>query len=432
MKKIFLVLAAVFWAVAPAQAQKISYSFPTSIDGVAIGQVVPAAGAFTTLVNGGVAQSPYAASPLFGTGADGSVTISSGTTTLTRDMHYANMTLSGTGAINTHGFRIFVSNTTDISQASAGAIFGASFPGGNASGASAGSAGSSNYNSTTTTWIMGGWSGNSGASGGTGSGSAGTAGAWGGGSGTAYGIGGSPGSSGAGGSGSNTGGASVSITATSGSSATFITPTIGPFFGAQAGNGTFWPICVNASIAASGSAGGGDSTNSGGGGGGSAGMPQPVALFSRFIQRGTNTTSGIIQSRGNTGGNGGNSLAGNTGGGGGGGGSGGGFVYIVTEALLGSTIPNAIDVSGGNGGSGGNGTGTGKGGNGGTGGNSGNVQMITLSASSGATTGIANGSTVSGYLFGSTTFNGAGTAGSTTSTATGAAGGAGAVMKVGM
>ena len=56
---------------------------------------------------------------LFGTGADGNVTISSGTTTLTRDMLYNNLTLSGTGKINTAGFKIFVSGTLDISAAGA-------------------------------------------------------------------------------------------------------------------------------------------------------------------------------------------------------------------------------------------------------------------------------------------------------------------------
>src|SRR5271166_403646 len=40
----------------------------------------------------------------FGDGSDGNVNISSGTTTLTRDMFYNNLTLSGTGALVTAGY----------------------------------------------------------------------------------------------------------------------------------------------------------------------------------------------------------------------------------------------------------------------------------------------------------------------------------------
>lgn len=44
----------------------------------------------------------------FGDGYDGDVSISSGTTILTRDMYYNNLTISGTGKINVNGWRIFV------------------------------------------------------------------------------------------------------------------------------------------------------------------------------------------------------------------------------------------------------------------------------------------------------------------------------------
>ena len=59
---------------------------------------------------------------LFGHGGDGDVTISSGTTTLTRDMYYNNLTISGTGKIVTAGWRIFVAGTLDLSAAPANAI----------------------------------------------------------------------------------------------------------------------------------------------------------------------------------------------------------------------------------------------------------------------------------------------------------------------
>lgn len=46
----------------------------------------------------------------FGTGADGSVTISSNTT-LTRDMHYTNLTINSSIVLSTGGYRIYVSGT---------------------------------------------------------------------------------------------------------------------------------------------------------------------------------------------------------------------------------------------------------------------------------------------------------------------------------
>lgn len=46
--------------------------------------------------------------PTFGSGTDGDVTLSSGTTNLTRTMYYNNLTLSGNAVLNTAGFKIFV------------------------------------------------------------------------------------------------------------------------------------------------------------------------------------------------------------------------------------------------------------------------------------------------------------------------------------
>src|SRR5258708_7049394 len=40
----------------------------------------------------------------FGDGSDGTVTISSGTTTLARDMYYNNLTINGSGALVTNGY----------------------------------------------------------------------------------------------------------------------------------------------------------------------------------------------------------------------------------------------------------------------------------------------------------------------------------------
>jgi hypothetical protein len=44
-------------------------------------------------------------------GNDGAVTISSGTTTLTRDMFYTTLTISSGATLKTAGFRVFVQDT---------------------------------------------------------------------------------------------------------------------------------------------------------------------------------------------------------------------------------------------------------------------------------------------------------------------------------
>jgi hypothetical protein len=55
-----------------------------------------------------LSSSPTATS-IFGTGADGDVTIAAGTTTLTRDMQYNNLVVNGT--LSTAGFRVFIRGT---------------------------------------------------------------------------------------------------------------------------------------------------------------------------------------------------------------------------------------------------------------------------------------------------------------------------------
>jgi hypothetical protein len=59
----------------------------------------------------------------FGDGSDGNVTISSGTTRITRDTYYNNLTISGTGKLDTGCFRVFVKDTLDITAAGAESIF---------------------------------------------------------------------------------------------------------------------------------------------------------------------------------------------------------------------------------------------------------------------------------------------------------------------
>lgn len=107
------------------------------------------------------------------------------------------------------------------------------------------------------------------------------------------------------------------------------------------------------------------------------------------------------------------------------------MVYIVYETLTGSVIANGIDVSGGTGGSGGNSPATNKGGTGGTGGASGAVEAIQLGVQTNSTS-VANGGTVSGFGWGATVVNQAGSAAVTATTTAGTVGGAGATLKVGL
>jgi hypothetical protein len=51
---------------------------------------------------------------IFGDGSDGDLTASSGTTTLSKDMYYNNVTLTGTAILNPNGYRIFVKGTLTI------------------------------------------------------------------------------------------------------------------------------------------------------------------------------------------------------------------------------------------------------------------------------------------------------------------------------
>src|SRR5208283_2734214 len=55
-----------------------------------------------------------------GDGSDGNVTISSGTTALTRDMYYNNLTINGTGQIATNAFKVFVKGVLDLTAAPVG------------------------------------------------------------------------------------------------------------------------------------------------------------------------------------------------------------------------------------------------------------------------------------------------------------------------
>jgi len=326
--------------------------------------------------------------PYFGAGSDGDVTISSGTTSISRDMYYHNLTLNGTGKLDCNGYRVFVSGILDISAASAGAIFrNSGTNGGN--GSATGTAGAPGVTDGGITVGAGGTPGSAGA-GSTANGASGTA--------------GQAGNNGGGSGGTKAGG--------DGSSGT------GGVTGAATGANSVLPILRftdylirgvsllrGGSGGRGGAGGGGDGVNSGGGGGG-AGMGGGVSYISAHtIYRLNTTPASTIISTGRNGGNGGSPTLGNCGGGAGGAGAGGGWIYLVYYDLTGSSCVNCLDVSGGNGGDGGNGSGTGTGGGGGTSGSGGRITVLDLKNNTVSET------TFNNYISGSTPSGSTGGAG---------------------
>ena len=108
--------------------------------------------------NGSVAAS---VPTTFGDGSDGDVSLSSGTTTLTRDTYYNNLTLSGTAKIITAGYWLFCKDTLDLTNAPADAI---TWTGNNGS-ASATTTGGAAGAAQTTTVLAGGTAGGAGGTG---------------------------------------------------------------------------------------------------------------------------------------------------------------------------------------------------------------------------------------------------------------------------
>ncbi len=352
--------------------------------------------------------SPYAAAPIFGTGADGTVTISSGTTTLTRDMQYANLTISGTGRINTQGYKIRVAGTLDISAAGAAAINALPSSGTNPSGATGGSGAGGGIVQPALDTPYPGWA-VSGGNGTLANGQAGSAPSQ-----PAFMAAGRGGAGGAGGGGTGAGGAGGA-----GIASGFYGPTVPQFAdGTPHGSVTIANTVValaGAMPGSGGGGGGGDGSSAGGGGGCGQNAPSLVAVYARFINRSASTAASCIQSISVPASNGANAVGGNAGGGGGGGGAGGGIVIVVCESLTGAAATNCIDVSGTSGGTGGTGSGTGRGGNGGAGGGSGAFYLVNLGVPS-LTTASVSPNTV-------------GAAGSATTTSTGGIGGAGMISR---
>jgi hypothetical protein len=265
---------------------------------------------------------------IFGSGSDGALSISSGTTTISRDMYYSSITLSGTAQLDPSGYRVYCSGTVSIGS---GTVLGIQATNGTVGGSGGGS-------------VSAGTVGGSGSFGGSGGSTTGTA------------------SNAATNSLGGTGGTGGTGTSGAGSAAGAATPPSTNAGGTQALN-AFWGAMRMSTptnsffVGGTGGGGGGGDGTSGAGAG--AGAPI-VWVCARTI-----TGSGTIRAKG---GNGANAAAGNRGGGGGGG---GGVIVVVSNNDT-TTTSLTFDVSGGSGGSG-FGTGTA-----GTAGSSGNIYRIVL------------------------------------------------------
>lgn len=299
-----------------------------------------------------------------GDGSDGNVTISSGTTTLVRDMYYNNLTMSGTGILNTSGFKIFIKGILDLTAAQAGAIQWNGNNGSNASGATGGAAPSAQNGGTVGSIGTGG----SGTTATTANGGNGTAGLINNSNSTVSGAGGG-GGTGTSGTGGGGGAARTSAFAL-------------PFERFEA-NLLLGAVLLSGGTGGSGGgAGAGDGSNNGGGSGSGGSGGGIVAIYANIIVKSSNTPAGVIQANGGNGGNGGNTSAGVTGGGGGGGGGSGGWVYIAYNKLYGPSISRAVWANGGTGGNGGTSTGAGSsGGSGGNAGSGGRINIVNIPSS---------------------------------------------------
>lgn len=317
----------------------------------------------------------------FGDGSDGDLNISSGTTTLTRDTYYNNVTISGTGKLSLAGFKVFIAGTLDLTNAPAGAIEVVANAGGNSVGTTAGAQPAAQTGAT----IGMGARGGAGLAGGTAAGTAGGAGTA-----ASPGNGGGAAASGAGGLGASGAGGAAAAAQTPANAQLFRRLVLDFLRGTA--------LVLGGSGGGGGGSGGGDGTAGGGSGAGGNGGGL-TAVYARRINRGASTAIGAIRANGANGGNGGAPAGGNRGGGGGGSGGGGGEVYLLFGELLGSIATNMLTANGGAGGNGGAGLGTGVGGAGGAGGGAGRVTTVNATTGAvaqtvGTLTGVAGGAAV--------------------------------------
>jgi hypothetical protein len=358
---------------------------------------------------GGTGGSPTVADAIiFGSGGEGNLSISSGTTQLAHDTYYADLTISGTAKLQTNGWRVFVSGTLDISGAPAGAISLNGDNGVSSTTSTGGTGGQPPFGPFSNTIGFPASSGSAGGNGasGTGGGSGGASPA-------------SPGNGGRGGQG-GTGGLGVLGAGSGGAGAATGVMTPYPVFALSQPfmvkhTAAGYALIAGGGGGTGGGGGGGNNAGGAGGGGGGGGCGGGVIFVAaRTVARGSSSTAGIIAAKGGNGGNGANTPSGaNTGGGAGGGGGGGGWIFVTFRFLTGSTITAAIDYSGGGGGTAGNGVSTGTGGDGGASGSSGLLVVFDVGAGTSTNYAIVAGSAGSAH---SGTTGGAGAAVNTAQT----------------
>ena len=307
--------------------------------------------AATALYIAGILVASFA-SAFYGDGSDGDVTIS-GSTTLSRDMFYNNLTVNST--LNPSGYRIFVKNTLTIN--SGGKIFrngNNGGDGGNGSACSSSGSGGGAGGALSDGYLKGAPAGGAGGQGGGSGGGAGSAGSGGGSTSSSLGVSGVSGGTGGGSQNGAGGGGGASA------------PNI-PF---RANIGMYWNIAHMLDTTTSwtftpyggtggsgGSSGGGGGSQTGcgtggtgGGGGGGASAGGIIAVYAKTI---TINTGGKIEAIGGAGGNGGNGTnpcncscnGANAGNGGGCGGGGSGGVAVLVYSTL--TNSGTIDLAGG-------------------------------------------------------------------------------------
>lgn len=283
---------------------------------------------------------------VFGSGADGDVTISVDTT-LSRDMFYHNLTVINGVTLNTLGYKVYCSGTL-TNNGIISVAGGAGGRGGDASGVTGGVGGTAGVANGGTAGVAGGAGGSSG-----GSGTNGT-------NGTSVnpslGVNGVAG--GAGNNGSDGGPGNHGL---GGSAGTATAETVKALLEGDYGN-----LTANAEVAknlyiylygstsgtalstSAGSAGGGGggATSSGGlgggGGGGGGASGGKITIVASSI-----VNTGRITATGGAGGAGGDSSSVSSGGGGGGGGGSGGVIFLIYKTL---TDTGTITVAGGAGG----------------------------------------------------------------------------------
>ena len=399
-----------------ATAGSTTYTLP-SADGSS-GQALTTNGS-ATLSWASVGSMSY--DTIFGVGSDGDVTPTANTTTtLSKDMYYGNLTITGsTTKINTAGYRIFVRGTLDVSQytGTGNIIYSPATYG--AGGGGSGSTWTNNWNSNPSSLTTAGTS------------VAGTAGSS-----------KNPGNGGGGNVG-GVGGQSVIMSQNWG----------GPYYGTNTtaggikasttneklgiiNNPLLYGEKRNSLVSAGGAGGSGGSSGiadgyhyldasenphnavySGGTGGDGGGGGGALIIFANTFSVGSISATQLFQANGGNGSNGaagqhygpvtddqiGGTKEGWTGAGGGGSGGGGGWVFLVYKTKTGNTITNMITANGGTGGNGGTGISytSYTNGTGGKGGDSGSIYVWDLTNSTYTTTTGTSGSANSGQTGGS-------------------------------